>query len=93
MLMHLHVNIFICECRLQILNMITMSMWIAHAFIRLVGVVALLHCILERLCHIRCHLGIIIHTLSSPHSVGSTTKMISLNDDDQEPIQEVFMKS
>ena len=33
------------------------------------------------------------NTLSSPHSGGSMVKMISLIDDDEEPVRKVFMKS
>ena len=64
------IYVWICSLMLlwiQTLNRILVSMWIALAFFMLVGVVVLLHRIWERLCHIQCHLGIIIqyYTLTS----------------------------
>lgn len=42
----------------------------------LVGVVALLHVIHKRLCHIQCHLGTNIQYDTPPHGGGSMVKMM-----------------
>jgi hypothetical protein len=51
MLMYLHAILFERDCGFQTLNIVSMTLWIAHAFIQLVNVV-LFHRIRERLCHI-----------------------------------------